>query len=172
MLFESMVVIAAVLLIMSGGAKIVDAGPTRGALRAAHLPSSKVVVRVLAVTEVLVGAASLTFDHPGPVLALGVLYVGFAGFVGWSMRRGLPIQSCGCFGKTDTPPTAAHVVVNLTLAAAAFLSARRPPLLDRLFESPIETGGVLAFALIGVYLTYLLLTELPATMTAARRVRS
>ena len=69
MLFESMLAIGAVLLIGSGGMKLLDRAPTRGALSAAHLPSSEAVVVALAAVEMAVGAAALTIDHAASALA-------------------------------------------------------------------------------------------------------
>jgi hypothetical protein len=64
-----------------------------------------------------------------------------------------------------------HIVVNLTLAAAAAGAAGRPPLFDRFGTDILEASGVLFFAAIGTYLLYLMLAELPATMAAARAGR-
>jgi hypothetical protein len=169
MLFESMLVIAALLLIMSGGAKWVDSGPTVGALRAARLPSSRGAVRTLALAEIVAGSMALVLDHPAGALAVVAMYSGFAGFVAWALQKELPIQSCGCFGRDDTPPTAVHVAVNLVLAASAAAAVGRPSLVDRLLETPLEASGSLLFSLIAVYLLYLILAELPATMAATRR---
>jgi hypothetical protein len=171
MLLESMLVIAALLLVLSGGAKLADGGPTAGALRSARLPAGRPVVTGLALTEIIAGTSALIMSHPAAGLAVASLYVGFAGFVAWALRRDLPIQSCGCFGKRDTPPTPGHIVVNLTLAAAAAGAAGRPPLFDRFGTDILEASGVLFFGAIGTYLLYLMLAELPATMAAARAGR-
>lgn len=143
-----------------------------GALRGARLPAGRSVVTGLGVTEVVVGASALITPHPAAGLAVASLYVGFAGFVAWALRRNLPIQSCGCFGKRDTPPTHGHVVVNVTLAAGAAGAAGRVSLFDRFGTDATEAGGILVFAAIATYLLYLILAELPATMAAARAGRS
>ena len=168
MLFESMLAIGAVLLIASGGAKLADRAPTRGALSAAGLPSSDAFVVALALTEVAAGAAALVVRSPFAALLVAVLYLGFAVFVLHALRRGLPIQSCGCFGKVDAPPTSTHVVVTLLLAVGAVGAASGTRLVDRLAETPTMGTAFLVMTSIGAYLTYLLLAELPRTLQAAR----
>ena len=171
--FESMLTISAVVLIVSGGAKLVDPAPTAGALRAARLPSGRGWVWALAVGEVILGTTALTVPDPWAPAGVALAYLAFAGFVAHALRADIPIQSCGCFGRSDTPPTGLHLVVNLVLAtgsmAAAFTGA---PLLDRIMAAPpaglLEAG----FAAIGAYLVYLLLAELPATLSAARGAES
>lgn len=165
--FESMLVIGSLLLVASGGAKWVDGGPTSGALRAARLPSSQFTVRLIASIEVVVGVAALVVDHPAAPLAVAGLYGAFAGFVAWALWRRLPIQSCGCFGRSDTPPTPIHLAVNLALAGSAALASGSPPWIDGFATDPFSTIGVFAFATIGVYLLYLILAELPATLAVA-----
>jgi hypothetical protein len=171
MLLESMLVISALLLILSGGAKLADGGPTMGALRSARLPAGRPLVTGLGLIEIVAGASALITPHPAAGLAVASLYVGFAGFVAWALRRNLPIQSCGCFGKRDTPPTHGHVVVNVALAAGSAGAAGRVSLFDRFGTDAAEAGGILVFATIAAYLVYLVLAELPATMAAARAGR-
>lgn len=169
MLFESMLAIGAVLLMGSGGMKLFDRAPTRGALSASGLPSSEPVVLVLAATEIAIGSSVITIDHPAAALALATIYLGFAGFVAYALRRRLPIQSCGCFGKSDTPPSLAHLVVNLTLAASGVVVATSDSVAARLGTgSAWSVAGLLGMAAIGAYVTYLLLAEFPATMSAVR----
>jgi hypothetical protein len=51
-----------------------------------------------------------------------VTYVGFVGVLLRAMRSGA-VSSCGCAGNTETPPTAAHIVLNVLLAAGAIAAA-------------------------------------------------
>ena len=168
MLFESMLAIGAVLLIGSGGAKLFDRAPTRGALAAAGLPASDSTVVALALVELAAGLSALTLSSPLGVLAVSALYLGFSGFVAYALGRRIPIQSCGCFGKVDTPPDATHLVVNLTLAVSALGALTQPRLVDRLIETPGPGIGFAVMAVIGSYLTYLMLAEWPATLRAMR----
>lgn len=165
--FESMLVMAALLLIMSGGAKLVDSAPTSGALRAARLPWRAPVVVGLALTEIAAGSAALVVGGPATA-GVAMLYAGFAVFVVHALRSGIPIQSCGCFGKRDTPPTRIHVIVNAALAIGSLAAISSPPLVDGFASEPAATVGVVAFGGVGAYLLYLILAELPATLAAVR----
>jgi uncharacterized membrane protein YphA (DoxX/SURF4 family) len=102
--------------------KVVRPAATVGALRAVRLPSSTLLVRVLGAGELVVSVAAVaTFARPLLVL-VGAAYLGFAAFVVAALQADAPLQSCGCFGQTDTPPSAAHVGLNL-MAAGTMLAA-------------------------------------------------
>ncbi len=62
------------------------------------------------------GNARLPWRSSGRLVAV---YSAFAVFVIVALRRGLSIQSCGCFGRVDTPPSVAHIAVNLVAATTA-----------------------------------------------------
>lgn len=162
--------LCAALLIMSGGSKLVDPEPTRGALKATGLPSATAVAIMLGVWEIVAGATALAFGGALGGGMLAVTYLGFAGFVGFALARDLPIQSCGCFGRDDTPPTWLHVAVNLSAAAAGIWIAvtGTGDLLATLGEQPLAGVPYIAFVGIGVYALYLLLAELPQTLSLAR----
>src|SRR5690606_6627158 len=101
------------LLLLAGVQKLIDPSPTAGALRSAGFPSHRNLVRLLAAVEVIVGGSFFVAGGPWPVLGAAVLYLGFAGFVALALTRNLPVSSCGCLGKVDTPPSVVHVAVNL-----------------------------------------------------------
>src|SRR5690606_27424654 len=109
----------------SGGSKFRDPEPTRGALRAARLPSSRGAVLALGGVELVVAATGLLWPSPWAAAAVAACYLAFAAFVGFALARRLPIQSCGCFGRSDTPPGPLHLGVNLTAATAATIVAAR-----------------------------------------------
>jgi hypothetical protein len=160
------------LLLVSGGSKVSDPGPTTGALRATGLPSSRVFVFLLGAGEIALGAGSLIFGGEPAGWAVAALYLGFAVFVVNALIRNLPIGSCGCFGKADTPPTLIHVVVNVFAAAVAAWAAIIPasPLIDVLGTQPVAGVPYLAFLAAGTYLLYLLLAELPHVIGLRRPV--
>ena len=151
----------------SGIAKLVDPEPTTGAMRVAGLPASNFVSRLLGLTEVCVAVLALAVGGIA-VVAGAVLYIGFAVFTFSAVKNRIPLQSCGCFGREDTPPTAFHVGFNVLAALA--LIALVPLALDPIdWSMPLnEMGAFLAFTGIGVYLSYLLLTLLPRLQTAWR----
>lgn len=172
-MLEGWFFITAALLALSGGAKIRDPEPTRGALVAAGFPGTRVAVMGLALAEVTAGLAGLMGLRWGAV-AMAVLYGGFAGFVGLALWRRLPLQSCGCFGKVDTPPTPLHLIVNAAASAAAMAAALRGGI-DLALVLPDQPGGglpYLFFVGIGTYLLILVLTRLPMLSRKARGLTS
>jgi hypothetical protein len=116
-------------------------------------------VRVLAAGEAVLGVVAVV--RPGALVAAAVAisYAGFTAFVLRALRSGSPLASCGCFGKTDTPPTPVHAVVTAALAVAAGVIAIGPA---AALDLPlIIVSGVLA------YLLYVLLAVLPLTSRRA-----
>ena len=171
--YSRLVVAAAVaaialgLLGLAGVAKMADPVPTVGALRAARLPSSKSVVRGLGLVEMAVSVVGLILG--GPWAAGGVvLYAGFAAFTWLALRADLPIQSCGCFGREDTPPTWFHFGFNVASLIALGVVAITGTAIIPTDDPTLTLIGYLVFVAIGVYLAYLLLSRLPQTMALTR----
>lgn len=157
--------IALGVLAVAGVAKIVRPDPTRGALQAARLPSSRLTVRALGLAEVSSAALGLSLGRRWVTGAL-VIYLGLTVFTSMALRKQIPVQSCGCFGIEDTPPTRIHLVFN----AVAFLSLAVVSLSGRtplpLAPETVVLGAYLGFTAVGCYLSLLLLTRLPQTQTA------
>lgn len=124
---------AAVVLAVSGTAKLADPGPAAAALDGAGLPSSPALGRALGVVELVVGIVVLAVGGPWAAVALAVLYLGFVGFVVSNRLRGLHVP-CGCIGEADEPPGAFHLVVDVAAAAAGVAAVVRPigPVAERL----------------------------------------
>ena len=158
--------LSAALLLISGGAKLVDPDPTSGALRAARLPASRWAVAALGLWEIAAGSLALGVGGTLGGSLLLVTYTAFAAFIAYALRTGLPIQSCGCFGRSDTPPSLSHVAVNLMAAGSgAWLMAfGSGDLLTTLSEQPLSGVPYVGFIAVGVYALYLLLAELPKTL--------
>ncbi len=152
-----------VLLMLAGVYKLQDPAPTAGALRGAGLPGSVVIVRGLALLEIGAGAAWLVFGGVWSALAVGALYLGFAGFVLVALWRDLPIASCGCLGSTDTPPSWIHVIANSSGAGFLIWAAVDPigPLGGLVDEAWSIVVPYLLFVASAVYLLYALLAVLP-----------
>ena len=154
---------AAVLLVAAGGAKLADPLPLVRALRSARLPAPASAVRAVAGAEVGLGVTALLTGARAAAVGVALSYAAFTGFVLLARRRGGVLASCGCFGKTDTPPTTTHVVVTAALAAVAGAVAVRPlgPVPDLLAGSPLG-GLALLLATAAVAATgYLVLAVLP-----------
>ena len=156
----------ALLLILAGVAKAARPLPTVRALQSVKLPASKAAVRTLGAFEAVLAVVSLvTAGAAGAVCAalIAISYASFAAFVCYARARGGTISSCGCFGKADSPPTAAHIVVNLVAAAAAAGAAIWPAdsALVELHHSPGAGLPLMALILVTTALAYLALAEWP-----------
>ncbi len=162
--------IAAALLVLAGVPKVIEPGDTTRAIRSAGLPAHDGFVRLLAIAEVVVGAAVIAIGGWVPAALLGVLYAGFAGFIVLAMARGGAVASCGCFGKADTPPTRAHLVLNVAAAALGIASAfgGAGGLLEVLPEQPAAGIPFIGFVALGAWFAYLTLTLLPRLQTPSR----
>lgn len=170
-MLEGWYLITAALLVLSGGTKLRDPEPTRGALRTAGLPASRPAVWTLAGVEIAVGAAAMALPRTEVAMAVALLYLGFAGFVTWALARGLPLQTCGCFGRSDTPPGWVHVAVDASavIAAVAVALGDGTDLVTMLADQPAAGLPYVGYLALGVYLTALVLTELPALPRGRRQ---
>jgi len=153
------------LLVAAGVAKGIAPQAAAGALRGMRLPSSTLLVRLLGLGEVAIGLSVLT----GTALAsagMAFAYGGFAVFVAIALYKDLPIGSCGCFGKDDTPPTWVHVTFNVVGTGVAFATFANP------IGSPAGWSADLGALTIpyviltaaATFFSYLLLAELPRTL--------
>ena len=170
--------IAAGLLCVAGVAKALR--PDDTALAMASLvpgrPPLRVVrsvVRVGALAEAALGAAAILFPRPVTAALVALSYLAFTAVVAYSRWHGGALATCGCFGRPDTPPTALHLVLDLTLAvAAAVVALGAPPqntLGLQLAHQPWAGFPLLFVSAVGLWLTALALSAL-AALTAARRV--
>ena len=111
------------LLALGGALKVRRPGPTVNALRAAGLPANEVAVRLDAVAELVVGVGTLVFHGAVFPALLAASYAAFTAFVALALVRHTPLDSCGCFGEPDTPPTVLHLVVTGAAALAGGVAA-------------------------------------------------
>jgi hypothetical protein len=160
---------AAALLVVSGGAKLRSVEPTRKALHGAGLPGPAWAVGILGATEVVLGTSGLLTEGRPAAAAMAVLYVGFAAFVVLARRRGGLEASCGCFGRTDAPPGAPHLMTTVALSAVAALEAASPGpgLVTQLARSPLQAAVVVGYAALATWLVYLVLDVLPRVRETA-----
>lgn len=107
---------AALLLALAGAQKLLDPTLTVGALEAMRLPASPVLVRVGALIELVVGILAVVVGGPAWWL-VAASYVGFTAYVLVALRRGVPIGTCGCFGRAETRPSWSHVRLNAVFTA-------------------------------------------------------
>lgn len=167
MVAQAVAAIALGLIGMAGVAKLVNPEPTVGVLEAARLPSSQALARALGGIEI--AAAMIGLSVGGATVGLGaILYLGFTFFTLGAVLNRVPVQSCGCFGRGDTPPSWLHVVYNAIAASAlGWVAATGGSSIP--WDSPtIQLAGYLAFAGIGVYASYLFLSVLPRTLALTK----
>jgi hypothetical protein len=160
---------AAGLVVVSGFAKLKRPAAAGRALAALRLPSGPWAVRAIGLVEVAIGTWCLAASGPAAAVSLGLLYGAFALFVVLLMRaRG---ASCGCLGRESSPPSIAHLVLDVTAATSAAVVAFAPPPGVIPFAARLPLGGVpflVGTALIA-YLAYLLVAFLPQVFWAYGR---
>ena len=143
-----------VLLILTGAVKIARPHDVEKALVGLGFPRIPGIGVIIGGGELIVGVGALIF--PTFLVAQGVLYIAFAIWVSLALRSDVPIASCGCLGRDDTPPTRAHVLLNV---GAGLISA------GALFGSPLMLGegaqlvsGLVVIG-VGVFLSFVVLTD-------------
>jgi hypothetical protein len=121
------------------------------------------VVRIGGAVEVAIGVAAVVTGAVLPALLVAASYVAFTGFVVVALVRHLPIGSCGCFGKVDTPPSVLHVVVNAGAIVSAIAVALGPGggIGEVLADQPLLGLPFLALVAIATYAAFLALTLVP-----------
>lgn len=156
--------VAALLLAGAGVVKAAHPHDTARALRRAGLPVGRgvAVVRIGALTEVVIGATAVLVSGPVPALAVAASYAAFAAFLAVALSRGWALSTCGCFGEPDTPPTALHLVLDVALAAGAGLArtARRAPLAEAAAQ-PLRGVALVALSVVTAGLLFLVMARLP-----------
>ena len=155
--------IAALLLAAAGAAKVIDPTTTVGALRKLGLPAPPTAVRVGGAVEVALAVGAVLTGAPVLAALVAVSYLLFTAFVLVALGRGLPIGSCGCFGKVDTPPSVLHVVVNLAAVTAAIGVALGDGtgIADVLADQPLAGVPFLLLVAVGGYAAFTALTVVP-----------
>lgn len=155
----------------AGAAKAIRPEDTANALRAAGLAVPRQLVRAGAGVEVCIALAALA--SPGPLTGtlVALSYLGFAVFVALALRNRWPISACGCFGRADTPPTRAHLGLDLAAATcAAWWAAVAPSGLILAFAH--QPWGGVPLGLVTGALAYLAFLVFNNPLIAARRAAS
>jgi uncharacterized membrane protein YphA (DoxX/SURF4 family) len=163
--------VAAGVLAAGGLAKLLGPEATVPMLRALGLPASPVLARLLGLVEVGVGVAAFLVGGAWLAAAVAILFAVFTVAV-LRLRRGGEAVSCGCFGRSSSPPTAIHVVVDLVaaLVAASAAAVDAPGFLSMRPDLPAAGVPQLGLTALAVWLAVALLTVLPEALVAARRV--
>ena len=168
MVAQALAAISLGLLGLAGAVKLIDPEPTSGALSVAGLPSGIAIARLLGLTELAAAVIGLGIGGIWSLPA-GLLSLGFVGFTIMALRTESPIQSCGCFGREDTPPTWLHVSYNAAAVGALLYLVVTGDSAVTWGAETLDLILYVSFAAIGVYTSYLLLTTLPRTLAVAHR---
>jgi hypothetical protein len=165
--------VAAALLAIGGVMKAFRPHDTANALRGVGLPSWLALVRVGGLVEVVIGVSALVTGGTVSAALVALSYLGFLGFVLAALRADVPVASCGCFGKVDTPPSRVHVGINLAAVAAAVTVALDPGvgILDTIRAQPLAGIPYLLLVGLGVSLVFVALSSLPQTLALVPNAR-
>lgn len=168
--------VAAAVLLLAGGAKVLRPDDTWRALESAGVPGGPALVRTGALAEAALGAWALGWAQPAAMALVALSYAGFTLFLAWAMARSLPISSCGCFGEPDVPPTTVHVGVDVAagIAAAGAAISEAPSVAAILADQPWAGVPYALLVVLAISLTVLTLTRLPRlrALGDAIRIRS
>lgn len=110
--------LAAGLLVVAGAAKFARPRATAQAMVDAGLPGSDLLARGVGLAEITAGTWALVAPAAGGAVALTVVYLAFAGFLGYVLRTHPDAGSCGCAGAKAVPPSLLHLGLDLAAAAS------------------------------------------------------
>ena len=104
----------------------------------------------------------------GGAVALGVLYLVFAGYLGYLLVAKPDAGSCGCAGPTPVPPSRLHLALDLIAAGAGVrLRGGRRPESGRWIAGLGWAAVPLAFGLVlAGWLAVIAVTEAPSAFRA------
>jgi hypothetical protein len=130
------------------------------------MPGSPALVRLMALAEITIGTYTLLFGGRIAALLVAIVYLGFAAFVGYALAKGGVVASCGCFGRDDTPPTWAHLILNLAAAAVSLgaVAAAVSGILDAVADDPLAGLVLVGFVAMGTWFAYLILNVVPTVI--------
>jgi hypothetical protein len=112
--------LAAGLLALAGGVKVITPDATAQALLDAGLPGSRTVARGVGTVEIATAIWALILPAAGGAIACGALYLGFAAFLGYVLWAHPEAGSCGCAGPTPVPPSRLHLTLNVLAGIVSF----------------------------------------------------
>lgn len=108
-------------------AKAVRPAYTARALQVAGTRAGRRAVRAGAAAEIVIAISALAFPGVTTGALVAASYLAFAAFVAVALNRRWPLSSCGCFGREDSFPTLAHLVLNIGAAVSAGIWAAGAP---------------------------------------------
>lgn len=153
-MFATAAVIFSLLLIVTGAAKVVSPHDVERALVGLGLPRIPNAGAVIGLTEIVVGVAA--FFSAVALMVQGLAYLVFTIWVFLAMRMDVPLASCGCLGRDDTPPSWGHFALNLMAAAVSAAAAGSGPVA---WTFDLEGVTRVVVVAVGLFLAYVVLTD-------------
>lgn len=141
-LATSITVVAAMLGIGAGLAKLWSPHTAVAAMRSVGLPSNATVVRLGSLAEGAVAVGALVSPSWIPRALLALSYGALALFVAALLRAGVATD-CGCFGTGGGPTGRRHLVLDAALCVGAAASVFRTGAITASMR-PTSTSGVAA----------------------------
>jgi len=139
------------------------------------LPASATAVRLGGLVAMAISVGAVVWVSRPFALAVSVSYLLLAAFVLAALLRHSPLQSCGCFGRDDTPPTIGHLVLNGAGALIAGVVALAPGQRGwgsvHLDTNPVAAALFVILTVSATALAYLALTEVPRLVASGDRAR-
>jgi hypothetical protein len=161
---------AALVLAWSGAAKLRRPGQLVRALGTAGLPARPGAVRLIASAELGLGTLGLIRPTAAVAAAVGLAYLGFAGFLSFLLVAKPAIATCGCAGDRQVPPSWLHVALDAIAVASAFGFAAMSGGSDGIvgIAAPLPLSGVTFLVGVGLlgYLASLCAAYLPQAMSS------
>ena len=160
--------LAASLLLVSGVLKLGRPRATAQALLDAGLPGSRAVARGLGAGECAAAAFAAAAPARGGALALAIVYVAFAIFVGYVLRTHPTAGSCGCAGSKAVPPSPLHLALDVIAAGSGllYLAARGPSAIGWFTRLGWGSVPVIAGLALAGWLVIVVVTEAPPAWRA------
>ncbi len=153
-MFATAAAIFSVLLIITGVAKVARPHDVERALTGLGLPRVPFAGTMIGLGEIAIGASAFVF--PAALVLQGAAYLVFAGWIFAALRADVPLASCGCLGKDDTPPSWGHLILNVIGSGISLAAAWSGPVQWSLDLEGIAMVSVVA---VGVFLGYVVLTD-------------
>ena len=147
-------------LVISGIAKILFPLPTKSALSTIGLPSKSSLVRLLGLTEILIGILGILVGGRYLPLITGALFAFFSVFILFALRNG-QVATCGCIGATASPPSLIPLFANLIFMTIELLAVGVDGLSSVLDDQPGKGIPYVIAVLLGALGTYLIMTFTP-----------
>ena len=159
------------LLVIGGLAKLRDPSITVPALGALNLPDTTLTARALGTVEIFAATAAVLWPGRATALAVVTIYAALTIATARLARSG--DVGCGCLGRSDSPATAVHVVMDAVFALSAVLVAFHTPASLRALMggSIVRTVWLVALAVLMALLAQIAMSELPRAWGASSERR-